>query len=34
LNGIAFDPDNNHVYITGKYWNVMHQFLLEIPEQK
>ena len=34
LNGIAFDPDKNHVYITGKYWNVMHQFLLEIPEKK
>jgi len=34
LNGIAFDPENNHVYITGKYWNVMHQFLLEIPEKK
>jgi len=34
LNGIAFDPENNHVYITGKYWSVMHQFLLEIPEKK
>jgi glutamine cyclotransferase len=34
LNGIAFDPTNNHVYITGKYWNVMHQFKLEIPEKK
>ena len=32
LNGIAFDPDRNHVYITGKLWNVMHQFLLEVPE--
>jgi len=34
LNGIAFDPETNHVYITGKYWDVMHQFLLEIPEKK
>jgi glutaminyl-peptide cyclotransferase len=33
LNGIAFDPETNHVYITGKYWNVMHQFKLEIPEK-
>ena len=32
LNGIACDPATNHVYITGKYWNVMHQFQLEIPE--
>ena len=32
LNGIAFDPATNHVYITGKNWNVMHQFLLEVPE--
>ena len=31
LNGIAFDPATNHVYITGKYWKVMHQFQLEIP---
>ena len=31
LNGIAFDPENNHVYITGKLWNVMHKFLIEIP---
>ena len=28
LNGIAFDPEADHVYITGKYWNVMHQFQL------
>ena len=34
LNGIAFDPATNHVYITGKYWNVLHQFQLEIPEKK
>jgi len=34
LNGIAFDPATNHVYITGKYWNVMHQFQLEVPEKK
>ena len=34
LNGIAFDPDTNHVYITGKLWNVIHQFLLEVPEKK
>ena len=34
LNGIAFDPKNNHVYITGKLWNVTHQFLLEVPEKK
>ena len=34
LNGIAFDPATNHVYITGKYWNVMHQFQLEIPEKE
>ena len=34
LNGIAFDPANNHVYITGKLWNVMHQFLLEVPATK
>ena len=33
LNGIAFDPATNHVYITGKYWAVMHQFQLEIPKQ-
>ena len=32
LNGIAFDPEHNHVYITGKYWNVLHQFLLEVPD--
>jgi len=32
LNGIAFDPENNHVYITGKYWNVMHRFLLQVPD--
>ena len=29
LNGIAFDPETKHVYITGKYWNVMYQFQLE-----
>lgn len=34
LNGIAFDPKNNHIYITGKYWNVMHQFQLEMPDKK
>jgi glutaminyl-peptide cyclotransferase len=34
LNGIAFDSANNHVYITGKYWNVVHQFQLEVPEKK
>ena len=34
LNGIAFDPATNHVYITGKLWNVMHQFLLEVPEKQ
>ena len=34
LNGIAFDPATNHVYITGKYWNIMHQFQLEVPELK
>jgi glutaminyl-peptide cyclotransferase len=33
LNGIAFDPATEHVYITGKYWSVMHQFQLEIPKQ-
>ena len=31
LNGIAFDPEANHVYITGKYWKVMYQFLLQVP---
>jgi glutaminyl-peptide cyclotransferase len=31
LNGIAFDPATNQVYITGKCWGVMHQFQLEIP---
>ena len=34
LNGIAFDAANNHVYITGKYWKVMHQFQLVVPEKK
>jgi len=34
LNGIAFDPETNHVYITGKLWNAMHKFLLEVPEQQ
>ena len=34
LNGIAFDPATNHVYITGKYWNVIHQFQIEISEKK
>jgi glutaminyl-peptide cyclotransferase len=34
LNGIAFDPATNHIYITGKYWNVMHQFQLAVPEKK
>ena len=34
LNGIAFDPATNHVYITGKYWKVMHQFRLELPEKE
>jgi len=33
LNGIAFNPETNHVYITGKHWKVMHQFLLEVPER-
>lgn len=33
LNGIAFDPATNHVYITGKNWSVIHQFLLEVPEK-
>ena len=32
LNGIALDPATNHIYITGKYWRVMHQFKLEIPD--
>jgi glutaminyl-peptide cyclotransferase len=31
LNGIAFDPATNHVYITGKYWKVIHQFQLDVP---
>jgi glutaminyl-peptide cyclotransferase len=31
LNGIAFDPATDHVYITGKYWKVMHLFKLETP---
>ena len=34
LNGIAYDPDTQHVYLTGKYWNVMYQFQLEHPEKK
>jgi glutamine cyclotransferase len=34
LNGIAFDPATNHVYITGKCWNVLYQFQLEIPEKE
>ena len=34
LNGIAFDPATNHVYVTGKNWKVMHQFQLEIPGEK
>ena len=34
LNGIAFDPATNHVYITGKYWDVIHQFRLEVSEKK
>jgi len=34
LNGIAFDPATQHVYITGKYWNVMHQFQIEIPAKE
>ena len=34
LNGIAYDPATQHVYITGKYWNVMYQFQLESPEKK
>jgi glutaminyl-peptide cyclotransferase len=31
LNGIAFDPATNQVYITGKCWSVVHQFQLEVP---
>lgn len=31
LNGIAFDPKTNHLYLTGKRWNVVHQFRLENP---
>ena len=34
LNGIAYDPETQHVYITGKRWSVMYQFQLEMPEKK
>ena len=34
LNGIAFNPETNDVYITGKYWKVMYQFRLEVPEKE
>ena len=34
LNGIAFDPATNHVYITGKNWNVMYKFQIESPEAR
>ena len=33
LNGIAYDPETQHVYITGKRWNVMYLFQLESPEK-
>jgi glutaminyl-peptide cyclotransferase len=32
LNGIAFDAANDHVYITGKRWNVM--YVLKIGKEK
>jgi glutamine cyclotransferase len=32
LNGIAFDPATNQIYITGKYWDVIHLFQIELPK--
>lgn len=32
LNGIAFDPDRNRVYITGKNWPVLYEIEIVDPE--
>lgn len=29
LNGIAYDPENRHIYVTGKYWPRMFRIELE-----
>ena len=28
LNGIAYDPDKKHIYVTGKYWAKMYRISL------
>lgn len=28
-NGIAYNPNNNHLYITGKFWPVLYEIKLE-----
>lgn len=28
LNGIAFNPDNGHLYLTGKYWPLLYEVRL------
>lgn len=32
LNGIAFDPESNRVYITGKNWPVLYEIEISDPE--
>jgi glutamine cyclotransferase len=29
LNGIAYNPENGHIYLTGKYWNVLYEIRLK-----
>lgn len=31
LNGIAWNPDNGHFYLTGKYWPVLYEMKFEAP---
>lgn len=31
LNGIAYNPENNHLYVTGKHWGKL--FEIKINEQ-
>lgn len=32
LNGIAYDPDNGSWWFTGKFWPLMYQLKLDLPE--
>ena len=34
LNGIAYDPDSGHFYVTGKRWPVLFEIQIESPQRR